>query len=128
MRVVLILAGIYNLVWGAWAIFFPNAAFDLAGMPQPNYPQLWQCIGMIVGVYGVGYLAAARDPYRHWPVVLVGFLGKFLGPFGSLAGMLDHSLTWTFGVVNLTNDLIWWVPFVLILWGAWKHAHAATQP
>ena len=38
----------------------------------PRYPQIWQCVGMIVGVYGVGYLVAASDPLRHWPIVLVG--------------------------------------------------------
>ena len=37
---------------------------------------------MIVGVYGVGYWIAGDDPYRHWPIVLVGFLGKAFGPVG----------------------------------------------
>jgi small multidrug resistance pump len=37
---------------------------------------------MIVGVYGVGYYIAAYDPYRHWPIVFVGFSGKFFGPIG----------------------------------------------
>jgi hypothetical protein len=127
MRIVLILAGIYNLLWGAWAMFFPHTAFDWADMPQPNYPQLWQCIGMIVGVYGVGYIAAASDPYRHWPVVLVGFLGKLFGPFGFLEAAIMGDLPWTFGIVNITNDLIWWIPFTLILWGAWRY-HTAPQP
>lgn len=36
-------------------ILFPNAWFDFLNMSRPNYPQLWQCIGMIVGVYGIGY-------------------------------------------------------------------------
>ena len=27
----------------------------LAGMERPVYPMIWQCMGMIVGVYGVGY-------------------------------------------------------------------------
>lgn len=115
MFVVLLAAGGYNLVWGAWVIFFPMAGFDLAGMPRPNYPQLWQCIGMIVGVYGVGYLIAAFDPVRHWPIVLVGLLGKVFGPIGFVWNALNGSFPWWAGVVNLTNDLIWWVPFALIL-------------
>jgi small multidrug resistance pump len=49
-------------------------------MELPRYPDIWQCVGMIVGVYGVGYLIAAFDPLRHWPVILVGLLGKVLGP------------------------------------------------
>ena len=76
MSVVLILAGIYNLAWGAWTILFPTALFQLAAMPASNYPQIWQCVGMMVGVYGIGYLLAAMNPRQHWPIVLVGLLGK----------------------------------------------------
>jgi hypothetical protein len=118
MRWCLRLAGIYNLAWGAWVVLFPMAAFHLAGMPEPNYPQLWQCIGMIVGVYGIGYWIAASDPMRHWPIVLVGFLGKIFGPIGFVMALVNHELPLKFGWNNVTNDLIWWLPFGLILWRA----------
>jgi len=118
MSIVLVAAAIYNLSFGIVVIFFPSFAFEWAGLPQPNYPQLWQCIGMIVGVYGVGYAIAAADPMRHWPIVLVGFLGKVLGPIGFLDAALRGELPWRCGWVNVTNDLIWWIPFALILWRA----------
>ena len=57
----LIAAGIYNLAWGAITIGFPNLLFDLCGIPRLNYREIWQCVGMIVGVYGIGYLIAAGD-------------------------------------------------------------------
>ena len=82
MTVVLRGAGVYNLIWGAWVIFRPFDIFDWAGLVRPNYPEIWQCVGMIVGVYGVGYWAAAKNPIQHWPIVLVGFLGKICGPIG----------------------------------------------
>lgn len=82
MRNVLLAAGVYNVLWGAFAVLFPAAIFDWLGMPQPNYPQFWQCIGMIVGVYGLGYAIAAFDPARHWPIVLVGFWERFSGRWG----------------------------------------------
>ena len=118
----LCIAGVYNLAWGAWAVLFPLAAFHLAGMAEPNYPQLWQCIGMIVGVYGIGYWIAAKDPMRHWPIVLVGLLGKIFGPIGFVMAMVNHELPLKFGLNCLTNDLIWWLPFGLILWRARKIA------
>lgn len=108
-------AGVYNIVWGTWVILFPMAGFDLAGMPRPNYPQLWQCIGMIVGVYGVGYLAASRDPFRHWPIVLVGLLGKIFGPIGFAWNVALGTIPWWAGATIVTNDLIWWLPFAIIL-------------
>ena len=69
---VLLLAGLYNLMWGAFVVLLPGVLFAWARMAQPLYPELWQCIGMIVGVYGIGYAVAAFDPARHWPIVLVG--------------------------------------------------------
>jgi len=120
MKRCLLAAGVYNIVWGLFFGFFPDALFDWSGIARPNYPELWQCIAMIVGVYGVGYAAASLDPYRHWPVVLVGFLGKVFGPIGFLQSALTGRLPWKFGVVNITNDLIWLVPFFLILRGAWR--------
>ncbi len=124
MRITLQLAGLYNVVWGALAIGFPVQSFTLLGMPPPLYPQLWQCIGMIVGVYGVGYWIAAYDPLTHWPIVLVGFLGKILGPLGFAGALLTGELPLIFGVHILTNDLIWWVPFALILKAAWQSRRA----
>lgn len=111
----LVAAGVYNLVWGALTVLFPNWLFSLTGMESPNYPFIWQCVGMIVGVYGIGYLAAATDPMRHWPIVLVGFLGKIFGPIGYLQGVARGEVPPAFGVTLPTNDLVWWVPFALIL-------------
>jgi peroxiredoxin len=116
----LVAAGIYNLAWGALTVLVPNWLFDLTGMERPLYPFIWQCVGMIVGVYGIGYLAAARDPFRHWPIVLVGFLGKIFGPLGYVTGVLDGTVPAAFGVTLPTNDLIWWVPFGLMLYGAFR--------
>jgi small multidrug resistance pump len=119
---VLVLAAVYNVLWGAWVVLYPMMLFDWLAMPQPNYPELWQCVGMIVGCYGIGYAAAARDPYRHWPVVLVGLVGKVAGPLGFVKAVLfDKTFPLGFGVNILTNDLVWWVPFGLILLGAYKH-------
>src|SRR5690606_22323944 len=99
------------LLWGALVIVRPYLLFDLAGMPRINYPEIWQCVGMIVGVYGIGYLIAAADPYRHWPIVLVGLLGKVFGPIGFAMALAQGSLPPLFGLTLLTNDLIWWLPF-----------------
>ncbi len=125
-RNVLYAAAIYNLAWGAAVIAAPLALFRWAGMEEPRYPQIWQCVGMIVGVYGVGYWLAARDPFRHWPIVCVGLLGKVLGPIGFLQAALTGMLPWRWGATIITNDLIWWVPFASILYLAFRH-HSNTS-
>lgn len=126
MKYTLLAAAAYNLVWGAWVIFRPNDLFILTNIEPPLYPGIWQCVGMIVGVYGIGYAVAAFNPMRHWPIVLVGFLGKISGPIGMLQnvlmvppgtpGRLPPSWLW----LNVTNDVIWWIPFGAILYLAFK--------
>lgn len=119
---VLVLAGVYNIIWGALVVLFPNLAFNLFNLEPPIYPELWQCIGMIVGVYGVGYLAASTDPLRHWPIILVGLLGKIFGPIGFLKALWDGVFPLEFGILIIFNDLIWWLPFGLILFITWDVA------
>lgn len=116
MRVTLVLAGIYNILFGVWAVCWPNLWFDWSGMDRPAYPELWQSVGMIVGVYGLGYLIASTNPLRHWPIILVGFLGKIFGPIGFAKAIFFGALPLSSAWIIITNDLIWWVPFSLILW------------
>lgn len=137
MRYVLLLAGLYNLVWGSAVVLFPTFTFRIGGMFTPAhadvdpllYRHLWQCIGMIVGVYGIGYAIAAGDPVRHWPIVLVGLLGKLFGPMGALFGIVNGELPATVLWTNLTNDFIWLIPFALILLHAYRVSlYQASQP
>ncbi len=111
----LIAAAIYNGLWGGFIIFFPNVLFEWADLALPRYPEIWQCVGMVVGVYSVGYWVAAYHPLTHWPIVLVGLLGKIFGPIGFAGAYWEGTFNATFGLTIITNDLIWWVPFFLIL-------------
>lgn len=120
MKHTLLAAALYNILWGAFVVILPDLSLRIIGIPQMEHPQIWQCVGMIVGVYGIGYAIAAWDPYRHWPIILVGFLGKILGPIGFLAGLLQGALPLQMGWTILLNDLIWWIPFAAILQSAAK--------
>jgi len=121
-------AGFYNLAWGALVIALPHLLFDLTGAERINYPEIWQCVGMIVGVYGIGYLIAAGNSRKHWPIVLVGLLGKIFGPIGFVVAVLNGKFPPLFGLTILTNDLLWWVPFFMILQDAAKHGYTGSQP
>ncbi|MDG2021813.1 MAG: alkyl hydroperoxide reductase [Phycisphaerales bacterium] len=130
MRRWLLAAGVYNLVWGIPIILFPDIPFRILQMPPLGDPgrAIWQCLGMVIGVYGVGYLVAARNPIRHWPIVLVGLLGKILGPIGFVWSASQGRIDWIFGLNILTNDLLWWVPFTLILLAARPRARGVVDP
>lgn len=128
MKWVLAIAAIYNLAWGLFVVLWPSVPFGWIGMPPPNYLSLWQCVGMIVGVYGIGYGIAAFDPMRHWPIILVGLLGKVFGPIGFLISASRGELPWIAGLTILTNDLMWWIPFTMILARTWQIYRRTVVP
>lgn len=120
MKLVLRAAAVYNILWGAWVVLFPLSFFRLTGMADPVHPMIWQGMGMVIGVYGLGYWWAAVNPVKHWPIVAVGFLGKIFGPLGFVMNYIQGLVPASFGYTLITNDLIWWLPFILILDAARK--------
>ena len=109
-------AGIYNILWGLLSVFLPHWQLELLGIKQDIIVVLlWQCIGMIVGVYGIGYFIAAYNPKQHWPIVLVGLLGKILGIAGMIYYISTEVVPVKFGLTCCANDLIWVPAFTLLL-------------
>jgi small multidrug resistance pump len=104
-------ATVYNLVWGLVAILFPVPLFAALGVPPPNYPSLFRCIGMMVLVYAGGYYLLAKDPIRYAPFIWIAIAGKTFGPIGFIYAASIGELPWIFGLNLLTNDLIWWPVF-----------------
>ena len=108
-------AAIYNAVWGGVNILFPRFFWDVIGMPAPSFLPIWQVVGMFVLVYAPAYWWAGRQPARHRHLILIGLLGKILGPIGFLWSAGSGQLPVAFGLTILTNDLIWWPAFGLYL-------------
>jgi len=121
MKALLVVAGIYSVSWGLSVIFFPGFWFRIADLELPRYVQLWQSIGMMTAVMGIGYLIASTNPMRHWPVVLVGLLMKIFAPLGFLYYYLSNDLPLVILHMHITNDMIWWLPFGLILYNVYMH-------
>jgi len=112
-------AGLYNIAWGLYSAFNPQWLFRYAGMPLQNYPQVFACLGMVIGLYGILYWEVARAPERGWLLAAIGLTGKVLGPIG--LARLIWSGAWPRAtlLISLTNDFIWWLPFSLYLYDAW---------
>jgi len=51
---------------------------------------------------------------------MAGPLGKILGPIGFLSAVFGGTLSFSFSLTILTNDLIWWALFALILLRAYQ--------
>lgn len=123
----LALAGVYNIIWGSWVVFFPESAFDLAKLELPNYMMVWQALGMIMAALGLAYLAASIKPFVHWPIVLVGLLIKVFSPIGFAYNVMLGNIPSNTLYIVITNDLIWWIPLGAILYNAYLYHRAVDE-
>jgi hypothetical protein len=114
-RLIFAAAAVYNIAFGLWAALLPLSFFIRCAMAPPSYPSIWACLGMVVGVYGLGYAYAAWRLDRAAPFIAIGLLGKILGPAGWLLAV-NHG-EWPVRTVTLIlwNDVIWLLPFALFL-------------
>jgi hypothetical protein len=120
-RGVFVAAGIYNIVWGLLAALDPQWLFRFAAMPMDNHPQIFACLGKVIGLYGILYFEVARVPERGWLLAAVGLAGKILGPIGLIYLIMTGVWPPATLVLCLTNDFIWWIPFGLYLCDAWVY-------
>ena len=127
MRVVLRVAGSYHILFAVWAICWPHLWFDWIGVEHPNHPLMWQGVGLVMGVLGVGMLVTAKNPIKHWLFVLLGFTKFTLGILGFGAALVKREIPLDSLWMMLVDDLIWWVPFAMILWASLR-AHAGVPP
>lgn len=114
-RIVFAIAGAYNLGWGAYSALDPQWLFRFAGMPLSNHPEIFACLGMVVGIYGFLYWEVARVPERGSLIAAIGLLGKVLGPIGLVQLIASGAWPLKSAVLCVTNDFIWWIPFALYL-------------
>lgn len=128
MARVLLLAAALDVLGGVLLVVAPSAPFAWAGLEPPVYPEAWQALGLMIGVYGLGYTLAARHPFRLWPLVAVGLVGKVLVPAGFVWAASRGRMPWELGALVLVLGPVWWVPFGLILRGTARANRTEQTP
>lgn len=124
-KAIMYLAAAYNIFWGTVVSLKPEIIL-FGNSPTDFLLIILQCVGMLVGVYGVAYYFAGRDPQAYWPLILVGFIGKLLGPVGSVYYIWVGKLTPSFFWLNVWNDIIWLIPFGWIIYQAYNNRFVAN--
>jgi peroxiredoxin len=113
--------GIYNIFWGLLVVCWPDQVLQWSGLGSMAYPEVWQYVGVLTGLYGIAYVLVAKSPFENWLVVLIGLLTKLIGPVGFVSSALQGRLPWRFGWTVLGNSVIWCVPLGIILWRAYQY-------
>lgn len=121
--VALAVASLQCLIWGVFIILWPQRSSLDYGLAQPPTDLfLWQGTGLVIFLFGVGYGLASTNPRQHWGIVLVGLLSKVLGPIGMSWAVLQNDVPAKVLVLIPINDMLWWIPFAMILSRARRRA------
>ena len=123
MRVVLWIAGVYNLLAGLTMLVFYHEGFKLLGLAKPAFVMPVQLVGVLVGIFGVGYLLVARDPLTNRNILALGAASKTLGPLLACWYIAIGVLPAMFLVVLFWADLVYVPPFLVI----WRHLRRVAR-
>lgn len=115
-RIALLVAGLQCLIWGVFIIVWPERSSLAYGFSRPPAEMfLWQGTGLVIVLFGLGYLIASDNPSQHWVIILIGLLSKSLGPIGMAWSVNQGDISSRVLYLIPINDLIWLMPFGLIL-------------
>jgi hypothetical protein len=129
LRLALSITGVVNVIAGLASalapalhgrmMFGPEVALD--GLLLRYHLTMW----LFVAAIGIGYLVAARDPARHWAMVVAGGIGK-LAVAAVWIEMFVHGFGTPLLVVGAVFDGSLGVMFVLYV--VWLRRTAAVAP
>ena len=115
MKYLLWFVGGYNILAGVGMMVFYHEGFVLLDLPKPELMLPVQLVGILVGLFGVGYWLVARNPIENRNVLLLGFLSKFLGSLLGIGYLALGKMPLLFLPVLFFADIIYLPPFLLIM-------------
>lgn len=116
MRGFLLLAAIYNIVWGALIYYFPAAYYYwLSKGATPDSETIVKVQGALVVLIGIVLLAPAFGRANRWFLVGVGLIAKLLGGVLVYLIILQQLVTRPFVFQLIMSDAIWIIPFYIIM-------------
>jgi small multidrug resistance pump len=115
MKRLLWFVGGYNLLAGIGMTCLYHEGYKLLGMEKPDVNLPVQLVGVLVGLFGVGYWLVAANPVENRNVLMLGFWSKALGSLFGVYYALSGKLPIYFLLVLLFSDIIYLPPFAVIL-------------
>src|SRR5262245_5760035 len=115
MKFVLRFVALFKMGAGLFMLIGYHETYRIIGMPKPEISFPIQLVGILVGLFGVGYYLVARNPIENRNVLALGFWSKFLGSCLGTAYVLLGKLPPQFVAVYFFADVIYLPPFYLIM-------------
>ena len=76
VRVVFLIAAVYDFVIGLVFLFFGPRLFDIAGVPHPNHWAYIHFPALLLMIFGTMFAVIARDPIGNRNLIVYGILLK----------------------------------------------------
>jgi small multidrug resistance pump len=114
MRFVLRFAGTFNLLAGFCMVVFYHEGYHMLGEPKPALVLPVQIMGILVGLFGVGYHCVAARPAQNRDLLMLGLLSKAISATAALYYVAVGRLPWPFALVVFFADVIYVPPFWVI--------------
>ncbi|MEA1952632.1 MAG: hypothetical protein U9N87_14725 [Planctomycetota bacterium] len=127
MRPLLIFAGIFNVLAGSCMIVFYHEGYKLLGIPRPEVVLPVQVMGILVALFGVGYLLVAKNPLENRHILALGFWSKALSSALAIAYVFNGELPLVLLPIVIFSDVIYLPPFYMILRIIYRQADQAQH-
>ena len=111
MHGVLKFAGYYNLLAGLSMMILYHEGYKMLGVAKPEFVLPIQLVGLLVAIFGVGYLMVDRQPHLNGNVLWLGLMSKLLGPLLALPWIFNGTLPIGMLAVLFFADTIYVWPF-----------------
>jgi hypothetical protein len=114
MKFVLRFAAVFNICAGLFMLIGYHETYKIIGMEKPNINFPMQLVGILVGLFGVGYYLVARNPIENRAVLMLGFWSKFLGSCLGTGYVILGKIDPQFVAVYFFADVIY-LPFFFVI-------------
>jgi hypothetical protein len=91
-----------------------HEGYKMLGVQKPELILPVQVMGILVGLFGVGYHLTASSPVENRNLLMLGFWSKALSSIAAMYYVLVGHLPWSFVPVLFFSDVIY-LPFFYII-------------
>ena len=105
----------YNVLAGVGMICFYHEGYKYLGVQKPTLNLPIQLVGILVGLFGVGYWMVAKAPVENRNILRLGFWSKALGSIFGTYYVMVGKLPPVFMAILVVADIGYLPPFYFIL-------------
>jgi hypothetical protein len=102
-------------VFAIYESLFPSTVLEFFQVGDPSYAAPLQILGILDGLFAIGYVYAAWRLDKAFPFIAIGLWVKVIIPCAWLLAVVGGYLPLRTLPLVLFDDVVWWIPFTSFL-------------